>query len=110
LAVLAFAMTNADLTAWLLFAIVIALIGRLKGGDGWGWFVGGLLFGPFAFIAVAFQHHDIAALRRRLEENERRMASRGDDKAIIKALVRSHKPISRADLYGDLNARQRNSV
>jgi hypothetical protein len=38
---------------WLAFAGLCAYIGSEKGRSGGGWFLGGLLFGIFALIAVA---------------------------------------------------------
>ena len=79
---------------WFLFAIIVALIGRLKGGSGWGWFAAALIVPPVAFIALLVERHDVERLRARLEAIERREAARERDKALVKSrrTIRSSDP------------------
>lgn len=43
-------MSDVDALAWLFLAAITALVARTKGRGALGYFVGGLLFGPFALL------------------------------------------------------------
>lgn len=43
-------MSEVDAATWLFLAVITALIARMKGRGALGYFVSGLLFGPFALL------------------------------------------------------------